>query len=204
MPKSLLSPFSSVSSKSGSAKNPDQGDAQRISMIDLAGSEILVGSDLGRVVYCAVRDMSRSRVVELCFAGCRVVDATFLREAVLRLIKVESPGREVVVTGFRERDHLDNLRYICNNFETPVTVVTDGEFNCVGMSLSPPLQTAVDKVLREKSLTSVQLAAFQGCTVQCASTNLNNLMKKGYITRVCRPSPTGGSEFHYVPFGYLG
>jgi hypothetical protein len=104
------------------------------------------------------------------------VDATFLREAVLRLIKVESPGREVVVTGFRERDHLDNLRYICNDFETPVTAVTDGEFNCMGMSLSPPLQTAVDKVLLEKSLTSVQLAAFQGCTVQCASTNLNNLL----------------------------
>ena len=173
----------------------------KVFMVTMAGGRDLVGSALGRRVSRKIQDHLTQSPTELSFEGAGVIDATFLREAMVRLVKMESPQREIVVSGLVEPDHLDNLTYVCLSLGQPVTVVNGGIFKCHGKALSRPLQDALDLILNRKSLTSTQLAAASGGTVQCASTNLKNIHRMGYVNRVKIHSESGGMECIYSPFG---
>ncbi|AYG47835.1 hypothetical protein DV532_26490 (plasmid) [Pseudomonas sp. Leaf58] len=173
----------------------------KICMVDLAQSHNLVGSALGRLVGMKIRELCNAPAVALSFERATRVDATFMREAVVRTVMVFSPSTAVVVTGIDNPDHRDNLLYPCLQLERPITVMKGRSFECLGPALSPPLAKAVELVLARKSLTSVELANALQCSVQSASTNLKNLHNKGYINRVRRGAASGGDEYVYEPFG---
>ena len=173
----------------------------KICLVDLAQSNNLLGSVLGRSVGMQIRELCNAPAIALSFERASMVDATFMREAVVRTVMVLSPGTAVVVTGLDNPDHRDNLLYPCLQLERPITVVKGRSFECLGPTLSPPLAKAVELVLTRKSLTSVGLADVLHCSVQAASTNLKNLHNRGYINRVRRGAASGGEEFVYEPFG---
>lgn len=173
----------------------------KISLVDLAQSNNLVGSALGRSVGMKVRELCNAPAIALSFERASMVDATFMREAVVRTVMVLSPGTAVVVTGLDNPDHQDNLLYPCLQLERPITVMRGRTFECLGPALSPPLAKAVYLVLTRKALTSVELADILQCSVQAASTNLKNLHRKGFINRVRRGAVGGGDEYVYEPFG---
>lgn len=173
----------------------------KICLVDLVQSNNLLGSALGRLVGIQIRELCDSPAIALSFERAIKVDATFMREAVVRTAMVVSPGTALVVTGLDNPDHRDNLLYPCLHLERPITVVKGRSFEYLGPELSPPLARAVELVLSRKSLTSVELADVLQCSVQAASTNLKNLHNKGYINRVRRGAVSGGDEFVYEPFG---
>ena len=163
----------------------------------------MYGSALGRQIHLKLRESlpQHNRAMAISFEGVERADSTFLREAVVRLIKVLSPEKEIIVSDMHSVDHLDNLSYAAIDQEQPVTVLRNGYFEVLGRPLSPAIQKILDRVLAEKSLSSAQLAAFVGSSVQCASTNLAKLRRSGYITRVEADMPSGGVEYFYRPVG---
>lgn len=174
-----------------------------IKIQEVAGSKNLYGSVLGRKINLELRERisQDNRATALSFEGVERVDATFLREAVVRLIKALSPAHEIIVTAMHSVDHLDNLSYAAIDQEQPVTLLCNGRFEVLGRPLSPAIEKILDRVLAEKSLSSAQLAAFVDSSVQCASTNLAKLRRSGYITRVEADMPSGGVEYFYRPVG---
>ena len=76
----------------------------KICMVDLAQSNNLVGSTLGRLVGMKIRELCNAPAVALSFERASMVDATFMREAVVRTVMVFSPGTAVVVTGLERFD----------------------------------------------------------------------------------------------------
>jgi hypothetical protein len=177
-----------------------------ISLKDVAGTELLVGSDLGNVVYGRLYKLASglapSETMKISFADATFIDATFIREAVNNLIKIVSPARSICIVHVQDRDQEENLQYVANA-EAPMTAwLENGRCKIFGESLSNGLQAMLEQVAYHGALTTPAAATFTAQSVQNASTTLKRLYDMGYIARTGNKGETGGIEYTYHAVGY--
>lgn len=179
-----------------------------ISLRDVAGTELLVGSDLGHVVYGRLYKLlsgiETSEPVKISFADVAFIDATFIRESVSSLIKIMSPARSISIVHLQDRDQEDNLQYVASS-EVPITVwLENGHCKIFGAPLSNGLRAMLEQFAFNGSLTTPAAAARTAVSVQNASSTLKRLYDMRYIGRTGYKGETGGIEYTYHAVGYEG
>lgn len=177
-----------------------------ISLKDVAGTELLVGSDLGQVVYGRLYKLLSGikpcEPVKISFADVAFIDATFIRESVSNLIKIMSPARSICIVHVKDRDQEDNLQYVANT-EVPMTAWLDnGRCRIFGELLSNGLQAMLEQIGFNGALTTPAAASRTAVSISNASSTLKRLYDMGYIGRTGSKGETGGIEYTYHAVGY--
>jgi predicted transcriptional regulator len=93
---------------------------------------------------------------------------------------------------------IDNWSYAALAKAQPLVIWTGQEFEIIGPEMNQATKTLVTYVLQQSQVTTSQVAADLGLSVQNASTRLKNLVQQGYFLRVEEVAETGGIEFKYL------
>lgn len=173
-----------------------------VKLRDFTESDRPFGNSQGKAVFRGLADIVEShpgvRVLGVSLQGIEATDASFPRESVISLAKQLRGERGIFLTDFHNRDLIDNWSYAALAKEQPLVIWNGSDFEVIGPNMNQATRVLVEYVLRKGSVTTSQVAADLGLSVQNASTRLKNLVLQGYFLRVEEVAETGGIEFKYL------
>lgn len=173
----------------------------QISLLDLAQTDKLFGSDLGKRVYTRLMDAIQSNPHVTHFAlsvkGVAWTDVTFARESVLNMARAYRGVKSFCLIDLNNTDQIDNWSYAADSKGQPIMAWFGKEFSILGCQLTSTSKNIVEYVLKQGAITAAQVADAMEITIHNASTTLKRLFMQGYLIRTDTSSPTGGREFLY-------
>ena len=173
-----------------------------VNLRSFTDSERPFGNIEGKSVFRKLADFveknPRTRIFGISLDGIEGTDASFPRESVVALAKQLRGERGIFLKDLHDRDLIDNWSYAARAKEQPLVIWDDSTFEVIGPEMNQATSTLVEYVLREGSVTTSQVAADLGLSVQNASTRLKNLVLQGYFLRIEEVADTGGIEFKYL------
>lgn len=160
------------------------------------------GNSQGKAVFRGLADFveshPESRVFGVSLKGIEATDASFPRESVISLAKQLRGERGIFLMDLYNRDLIDNWSYAALAKEQPLVIWNGPDFEVIGPEINKATKTLVEYVLQKEAVTTSQVAADLGLSVQNASTRLKNLVLLGYLLRVEEVAESGGIEFQYL------
>jgi hypothetical protein len=173
----------------------------QISLLDLAQTDKLMGSDLGKNVCARLMDAIHSNPHVTHFAlsvkGATWTDVTFARESVLRVANAYRGFKSFCLVDLKDTDQIDNWSYAADSKGQPIMSWFAKEFQILGCQLTNSSKKIVEYVLKKGSVTTAQVADAMDITIHNSSTTLKRLYTQGYLMRTDTSSSTGGREFLY-------
>lgn len=171
-------------------------------LLDFTGVDRPFGNTQGKAVFRKLADFVDShpgvRVFGISLAGIEATDASFPRESVISLAKQLRGERGIFLVDIHNRDLIDNWHYAALAKEQPIVIWNGPDFEVIGAEMNQATKTLVEYVLQKGEVTTSQVAADLGLSVQNASTRLKNLVLQGYFLRVEEAADSGGIEFKYL------
>lgn len=165
-------------------------------------SERPFGNVEGKAVFRKLADFVEQnpnlRVLGVSLAGIEATDASFPRESVVSLAKQLRGEKGIFLRDLVNRDLIDNWSYAARAKEQPLVIWNGAVFELIGPDINQATRTLVNYVLENGTVTTSQVAADLGLSVQNASTRLKSLVLQGYLLRVEEVAETGGIEFKYL------
>jgi len=159
------------------------------------------GNVLGREVFKRLQNVvdanPGSKSFEISLEGIVATDSSFPRESVIALAKQLRGEKWFYISNAGSLDLIDNWDYAALAKQQSLVVVTDKEAQVIGPSAKTSTRELLDFVLRQKGVSTANVAKALGISVQNASTRLKKLANEGLIIRSEVSSPTGGIEFLY-------
>lgn len=159
------------------------------------------GNVLGREVFKRLQNVvdanPGSKSFEISLEGIVATDSSFPRESVIALAKQLRGEKWFYISNARSLDLIDNWDYAALAKQQSLILVTDKDVRVIGPNAKTSTKELLDFVLRQKGLSTANVAKALGISVQNASTRLKKLAYEGLIIRSEASSPTGGIEFLY-------
>lgn len=146
----------------------------------------------------AVEDYSSSNIVRLSLAGIRRTDASFLREAVVELVRSFRGRRGMCVVDVASEDVFDNLHAAALVSGQAVIVWTEKGPQLVGPKPTDDTWELLKVVLTNGAVTTAEAAKLLGKQVNNVSTRLKRLTDEGLTVRQDVIAATGGIEYRYL------
>ena len=166
------------------------------------GTDRPFGNSQGKAVFRGLADFleahSAVRVFGISLEGIEATDASFPRESVISLAKKLRGEKGIYLTDLHNRDLIDNWSYAALAKAQPMVIWNGQDFEVIGPEMNQATRTLVNYVLRQCQVTTSQVAADLGLSVQNASTRLKKLVLEGYFLRLEEVAETGGIEFKYI------
>ena len=173
----------------------------QISLLDLAQTDKLFGSDLGKRVYTRLMDAIQSNPHVIHFAlsvkGATWTDVTFARESVLRMASAYRGVKSFCLNDLNNADQIDNWSYAADSKGQPIMAWFGKEFRILGCQLTNSSKNIVEYVLKHGTVNTAQVADAMDITIHNSSTTLKRLYMQGYLMRTDTSASTGGREFLY-------
>jgi hypothetical protein len=173
----------------------------QISLLDLAESNILLGSSLGKRVFDKLIDIVQHHPQKTHFSlsvkGAQWTDVTFARESVLKIARAYRGVKSFCLVDLKDADHIDNWGYAADSKGQPLMGWADKESHILGCQLTPSSKKMVEHVIKCGTVTTGQISDAFDITIHNASTTLKRLFMQGYLMRTDCASATGGREFLY-------
>lgn len=166
------------------------------------GTDRPFGNSQGKAVFRGLADFVEAhpatRVFGVSLDGIEATDASFPRESVIALAKQLRGERGIYLTDLHSRDLIDNWSYAALAKAQPMVIWNGQDFEVIGPEMNQATKALVHYVLQQGQVTTSQVAADLGLSVQNASTRLKKLVQEGYFLRVEEVAETGGIEFKYL------
>lgn len=172
-----------------------------ISLTDVAQTNNLIGSDLGRAVHQAMYDLisvqPMDKMIAIVPGNAACIDATFAREALVTLGKRLQGSSLVYLKNFENRDFLDNFSYAARALDFHLMHLSGTELQVIGAQLSKSSGAVLEAAFGEGLTTTSAVANAVGMSVQNVSTTMKKMVNEGLLIREEDVAPSGGREWHY-------
>ncbi|WP_122501792.1 winged helix-turn-helix domain-containing protein [Pseudomonas viridiflava] len=177
---------------------------EKIPTIDFskcAGAKNPYGSASGKLAHAKllaeIENLGKVNVIGVSFGGLDGADVSFLREALVYVIKRFKNEIAFYVTDLPDEDIVANLQAAAESGGQPVTYWSDDKCRFLGLEQSSSSRTLLDFIASEHSSTTSKVAEALAISVQNASTRLKRLYEEGYVMRIEETAETGGREYVY-------
>lgn len=142
-------------------------------------------------------DENPSDIYEISIEGIIATDASFPREGVISLAKLNKGEKGFYLTGPFTKDLLDNWHYAAVAKEQPLILKTDDGYSIIGSPMSKGAKELLDFIMREGEVTTSKVVHKFGVSAQNASAKLKKLCSTGLILGSKAVAESGGLEFVY-------
>lgn len=174
-----------------------------IKLLDIVGDPIAIGNEEGREVYQSLSrliDQYPDQVVfEVSLEGMDATDASFPRESVVALAKSLRGEKAFFLSGFRNKDLIDNWSYGAEKKEQPLMILHEGKQIWIGPKVRSATLELLNFIYEKKSVTTSMVASHFDVSAQNASGKLKKLYSQGFILGKKEVAESGGYEFIYRP-----
>lgn len=174
-----------------------------ILLSDITGKKpFLSGNTLGKKVFQELLNAIDAHPDVLIFGislkDILATDASFPRESVISLIKLQSGERGFFLKDFTSDDLLDNWDYAAKAKNQAVVVQKgSGRYDVIGPDLSESTKELLDFVMKEGIVTTSKVAKKFDVSAQNASAKMKKLHSMGLVLGSKETAETGGLEFVY-------
>lgn len=174
-----------------------------ISIKKICGSDIILGSHVGRELLNRLRQMvshyGPQVTVELSFEGIVIIDACAVRESVASLVKLHSsPTVCFFISNVSNQDVMENILYGFNAARSSILIKQNN--GCLVISkLTKSSFEILEYVYLKEQISSLDLATNKEMSIPHASLKLKELMSIGLLTGLKIKSKTGGHEYRFKP-----
>lgn len=138
-----------------------------------------------------------SDIYEISIEGITATDASFPRESVISLAKLNKGEKGFYLSGSFTKDLLDNWQYAAIAKEQSLILKTDDGYSIIGPSLSTGAKELFDFIMKEGEVTTSKVVQKFGGSAQNASAKLKKLYATGLILGSKAVAESGGLEFVY-------
>lgn len=181
---------------------------QKIPTIDFskcAGQKNPYGSPRGKLAHDSllseIEKIGKVDVISISFRGLEGADVSFLREALVYVIKRYKKEIFFYVTDLPDEDIVANLQAAAVSGGEQVTYWSGNECRFLGPEQSTSSKILLDLIAAHRSSTTADVAEALNISVQNASTRLKRLYEEGYLMRIEETAESGGREFVYKVAG---
>lgn len=171
-----------------------------IRLRDFTNDDHPFGNKQGREVLSLLSDYiddNPSDIYEISIEGIVATDASFPRECIISLAKLNKGEKGFYLSGSFTKDLLDNWHYAAIAKDQPLTLKTDDGYTIIGPALSKGAKELLDFVMKEGEVTTSKVVQKFGGSTQNASGRLKKLYSSGLILGSKVVAETGGLEFVY-------
>lgn len=178
-------------------------DRVTIALIDITGKkQFLSGNALGKKVFLellnAVESHPGTAVIGISLKGIVATDASFPRESVISLVKLQSGERGFFLKDFNSDDLVDNWDYAAKAKNQAVIVQCGSDdYVVIGPQLSESTKELLDFVMKEGEVTTSKVARKFDISAQNASAKMKKLLSLGLVLGSKETAETGGLEYVY-------
>ncbi|WP_316347326.1 hypothetical protein [Desulfuromonas acetoxidans] len=174
-----------------------------IKLLDIVGEPVAIGNAEGREAYQAlsriVDQYPNQTVFEISLEGMDATDASFPRESVVSLAKALRGEKAFFLSGFKNKDLIDNWSYGAEAKEQPLLVLNSGHRLWIGPQVKSATRELLDYIYDQQRVTTSMVARHFNVSVQNASGKLKKLYNQGFIVGKKEVAESGGLEFVYLP-----
>jgi DNA-binding transcriptional ArsR family regulator len=158
------------------------------------------GNKQGREVLSLLSDFvdnNPSDIYEISLEGITATDASFPRESVISLAKLNRGEKGFFLSGSLTKDLLDNWHYAAIAKEQSLILKTQDGYSIIGPPPSKGSQELLDFIMKEGEVTTSKIVQKFGGSAQNASAKLKKLFASGLILGSKAVAESGGLEFIY-------
>jgi hypothetical protein len=174
-----------------------------ITLSDITGrKQFLSGNALGKKAFhellTAVDSHPDAAVIGISLKGILATDASFPRESVISLVKLQSGERGFFLKDFISDDLRDNWDYAAKAKNQAVIIQRGADgYDVIGPELSESTKELLDFVMKEGEVTTSKVAKKFGVSAQNASAKMKKLLSMGLVLGTKETAETGGLEYVY-------
>ncbi|TNC83801.1 MAG: DNA-binding protein [Thalassolituus sp.] len=170
-----------------------------IKLRDLVGDSVAIGNEEGREVFQALSrivDQNPDQdVFEISLSGITATDASFPRESVVNLAKALRGEKAFFLSGFKNKDLIDNWSYGAIAKEQPLMILADDKRIWIGPAIKSGTKDLLDYIYSQNTVTTAMVADHLNVSPQNASGKLKKLYNQGFILGKKEVAESGGLEF---------
>ena len=176
-------------------------ESKVIKLCDVVGSSIAIGNEEGRDAFASLSRIvdghPEQDVFEISLEGMDATDASFPRESVVNLAKSLRGEKAFFLTGFKNKDLIDNWSYGAEAKEQPLMILDQGNRIWIGPEIKSATKDLLDFIYQQDSVTTAMIAESFDVSAQNASGKLKKLHNQGFIIGRKEVAESGGLEFIY-------
>jgi hypothetical protein len=176
-------------------------ESKVIKLFDVVGSPIAIGNEEGRDAFASLARIvdghPEQDVFEISLEGMDATDASFPRESVVNLAKSSRGEKAFFLTGFKNKDLIDNWSYGAEAKEQPLMILDQGNRIWIGPEIKSATKDLLDFIYQQDSVTTAMIAESFDVSAQNASGKLKKLHNQGFIIGRKEVAESGGLEFIY-------
>lgn len=172
-----------------------------IKLLEVVGDPVAIGNEEGREAYQALSRLVDAHidqnVFEISLEGMDATDASFPRESVVSLAKSLRGEKAFFLSGFKNRDLIDNWSYGAEAKEQPLLILHEGKRLWIGPEVNSATLELLDYIYDRRVVTTSLVAEHLDISIQNASGKLKKLYNQGFILGKKEVASSGGYEFVY-------
>lgn len=172
-----------------------------IKLLDVVGDPIAIGNEEGREANQAlsriVDNHPDQMVFEISLVGIEATDASFPRDSVVALAKSLRGEKYFFVSGFKNKDLIDNWSFGAEAKGQPLLVHDNDKRIWLGPAVKSATMDLLDFIYEQDSVTTAMVAQHFDVSAQNASGKLKKLYNQGFIYGEKEVAESGGLEFIY-------
>ena len=176
-------------------------ESKVIKLFDVVGSSIAIGNEEGRDAFASLSRIvdvhPEQDVFEISLEGMDATDASFPRESVVNLAKSLRGEKAFFLTGFKNKDLIDNWSYGAEAKEQPLMILGQGNRIWIGPEIKSATKDLLDFIFDKNSVTTSVVSEQFDISAQNASGKLKKLYNQGFILGRKEIADSGGLEFVY-------
>ncbi len=173
-----------------------------ISLSDITGKKtFLSGNVEGKKVFHELQRLTDSypdvAVFGISLKGIQATDASFPRESVISLVKLQCGEKGYFLKDFVSDDLIDNWDYAAKAKNQTVIVQKAKGYDVIGPELNAGTRELLDFVMKEGVVTTSKVAKKFEVSAPNASAKMKKLHSMGLVLGSKETAESGGLEFVY-------
>lgn len=163
--------------------------------------KLCLGSQQGAELLLKLREIISktlpNTVFDISLKNIEFMDATFARESIVALAKIERGNFGFCITDLGNEDVIFNIECACKHLQQPLSILNNNQIHWLGSSLTTLSKQHLEFIYKHSEVRSNVLAKAFDLSAPHASSKLKNFHSEGFL--LCRKdsAPTGGSEYIY-------
>lgn len=178
-----------------------------ISFLEITGKKpLLSGNVEGKKAFHELQRITDSHpdveVFGISLKGIQATDASFPRESVISLAKLQRGEKGYFLKDFISDDLIDNWDYAAKAKDQALIVLKGaGSYRVIGPELNAGTKELLDFVMKSGVVTTSKVAKKFDVSAQNASAKMKKLHAMGLVLGSKETAETGGLEFVYRAIG---
>lgn len=157
------------------------------------------GEHVARELAQYIASKTEADTFEISLAGVRRIDASFPREAFLRLALEHVGKKGFYVTNVANEVLLDNIRAGADKLNFPIHAECNGKWELLGPKPKRTQVSLYEYVMNNGWIAASEVAEALDLKINNASNKLKELVSSGLLMRKEGIAESGGVEFYYFP-----